>query len=129
MRIEHLAIWTNDLEKMRAFYETYFHAKAGARYRNNSKEFESYFLSFGEGFRLELMHKPGILMKDTNTSTEYIGLAHFAIAVGSKEKVNALTEKLRTDGYPIIGEPRITGDGYYESVVLDPEDNRIEITI
>jgi len=129
MRIEHLAIWTNDLEKIRAFYETYFHAKAGARYRNNSKEFESYFLSFGDGFRLELMHKPGILMKGTSASLEYIGFAHFAIAVGSKEKVDALTEKLRSDGYAIIGEPRTTGDGYYESVVLDPEGNRIEITV
>jgi lactoylglutathione lyase len=129
MRIDHLAIWTNDLEKMRVFYETYFHARAGARYRNNSKEFESYFLSFDEGFRLELMHKPGILTKGTSTSLEYIGFAHFAIAVGSKEKVDALTEKLFSDGYPIIGEPRTTGDGYYESVVLDPEGNRIEITI
>ncbi|APQ17228.1 VOC family protein [Maribacter hydrothermalis] len=127
MRIEHIAIWVSDLEKMRAFYETYFNAVAGEKYHNPSKEFTSYFLSFTEGARLELMHKPSIQLA---TDKEiYTGIIHFAMSVGTKDKVNTLTEKLRADNYTIAGEPRTTGDGYYESVILDPEGNQIEITI
>ncbi len=129
MKIEHLAIWVNDLEGMKAFYETYFHAKANTKYRNDKKQFESYFLTFEEGCRLELMNRPDIPQNINDLLKEYIGIIHFAISVGSKETVDTLTETLRKAGYPIIGEPRWTGDGYYESVVLDPEQNRIEITI
>lgn len=128
MKIEHLAIWVTDLERTRNFYERYFGAIAGAKYHNPTKKFSSYFLSFKEGARLELMQKPDIPGM-TDALQEYLGLSHFADAVGSKEKVDALTEELRTDGYLVVGEPRTTGDGYYESVVLDPEQNRIEITI
>lgn len=127
MKIEHIAIWVSDIEKIRRFYEQYFNAKAGGKYVNLKKKFTSYFLSFTEGARLELMQKPEI-SKEVNQE-EYLGFIHFAISVGSKEKVDSLTEKLKQDGFKITGEPRTTGDGYYESVVLDPEGNRIEITI
>lgn len=128
MRIEHLAIWVSDLELMRSFYERYFSAIAGEKYHNPKKNFSSYFLSFQEGPRLELMQKPDVLAI-ANPSQEHLGISHFAVSVGSKEKVDSLTEKLRTAGYTVAGEPRTTGDGYYESVVLDPEQNRIEITV
>lgn len=129
MKIEHLAIWVNDLENMKAFYETYFQGKANAKYRNDKKQFESYFLTFTKGCRLELMNRPDVPQNINDLVKEYIGIIHFAISVGSKEKVDTLTETLRKEGYTIAGEPRWTGDGYYESVVLDPENNRIEITI
>jgi lactoylglutathione lyase len=128
MRIEHLAIWVTDLENMRVFYERYFHAKAGDLYHNPTKKFISYFLSFDGGARLELMHRENI-PSNTNEIQQLVGLAHFAVSVGSKEKVNTLTEQLRSANYSIVGEPRTTGDGYYESIVLDPESNRIEITV
>jgi len=127
MKIEHLAIWVKDLEAMKRFYEKYFQAKAGEKYHNAKKNFTSYFLSFTEGCRLELMHKPDV--SDNLNKDQYIGIIHFAISVGSKEKVDDLTEELRQAKYSIVGKPRTTGDGYYESVVLDPESNRIEITI
>ena len=128
MRIEHVAIWVSELELMRRFYETYFGATSGEKYYNPKKNFSSYFLRFETGCRLELMQKPEITAIENRTN-EYLGISHFAISVGSKENVNALTEKLSTDGFIIAGNPRTTGDGYYESVVLDPEKNRIEITI
>jgi lactoylglutathione lyase len=127
MKIEHLAIWVNDLEGMKGFYETYFRTTVSDKYHNPIKNFTSYFLSFEDGPRLELMHRPDIAKK-LNGLKEHIGISHFAVSVGSKEKVDALTEQIRDSGYKIIGEPRTTGDGYYESVVLDPENNTIEIT-
>ena len=127
MKIEHLAIWVSDLEAAKTFYTTYFGAKGGQKYHNPNKNFTSYFLSFDGSSRLELMHRPDI-EKILTKGHEALGLTHFAISVGSKGKVDDLTEQLRTDGYVIVGEPRTTGDGYYESVVLDPEGNRIEIT-
>lgn len=129
MKIEHLAIWTFDLERLKTFYQKYFGAEAGDKYYNAKKGFESYFLSFGNGCRLEIMKKPGIHNSPNSTIEEYSGLIHFAIAVGSRNAVDDLTNQIRNDGYTIIGEPRTTGDGYYESVILDPDGNRIEITI
>ena len=129
MKIEHLAIWVSNLEQMRTFYERYFAATAGNLYHNPTKQFHSYFLSFESGCRLELMHRPIIPDNLNEVHLQYKGIIHFAISVGSKEKVDALTAELRADGYSIVGEPRTTGDGYYESVILDPEQNRIEITI
>ncbi|MFV1449035.1 VOC family protein [Maribacter sp. HS] len=128
MRIEHIAIWVSDVEAMRKFYEKYFNAVSGERYHNPSKNFTSYFLSFDDGARLEIMHKPEI-DPTSNMNVTYTGYAHLAISVGSKKRVNTLTEELRKDGFTIAGEPRTTGDGYYESVILDPEGNQIEITI
>ena len=129
MKIEHLAMWVHDLEGMKAFYQTYFGGTAGDRYHNPRKGFTSYFLSFSDGCRLELMHKAGISAPTPDATFPHPGLIHFAVSVGSREEVDALTERLRADGYEIMGEPRTTGDGYYESVVLDPEGNQIEITI
>ena len=120
MHIEHLAIWCNDLEKMKQFYCTYFNAKANNKYHNSSKNFSSYFLSFETGPRLELMAMPEIPQNVNDSTQQYTGLIHFAFSAGSKEKVNQLTEQLRANGYLIAGEPRTTGDGYYESVILDP---------
>jgi lactoylglutathione lyase len=127
MRIDHIAMWVLDLERMRMFYEKYFHAKAGQRYHNPTKNFSSYFLTFADDCRLEIMSRPDILA--SGDPREKVGFTHLAISVGSEERVNSLTEILRGDGFAIIGEPRTTGDGYYESVVLDPENNRIEITV
>ncbi len=127
MRIEHLALWVKDLELMKNFYETYFAARAGSLYHNESKAFKSYFLSFDSGCRLELMQRAD--MQRSGSEAEHFGLAHFAVSVGSSEKVDQLTARLDRDGYIIYGKPRTTGDGYYESVVQDPEGNRIEITI
>jgi lactoylglutathione lyase len=129
MKIEHIAIWVSDLEKVRSFYELYFNATSGEKYINLIKNFESYFLTFQGGSRLELMQMPGIPKSANDVYKQFTGLIHFAISTGNKESVDRLTEQLRSDGYEIADEPRITGDGYYESVVLDPEGNRIEITI
>lgn len=128
MYINHIAIYTVNLEETREFYEKYFEAVSGEKYHNPKKNFTSYFLSFESGGRLELMHRP-IIPGIENKAPEHLGLTHFAISVGSKLKVDELTETLREDGFSIVGEARVTGDGYYESVVLDPEGNRIEITI
>lgn len=129
MIIEHLAIWATDPEQLKAFYVQYFGGTAGNKYYNPTKKFTSYFISFSDGCRLELMHKPDITAQESPALAELTGLAHFAMSVGSKEAVDALTQRLAIDGYTIAGLPRITGDGYYESIVLDPEGNRIEITI
>lgn len=128
MKIEHLAIWVNDLEEMRTFYMTYFNMNSNEKYVNPKKGFSSYFLSFKNSeTRLELMHRADIA-DFIGKKGALNGLTHFAISVGSKENVDALTERLRKDYYIIEGEPRTTGDGYYESVVLDPEGNLVEIT-
>jgi lactoylglutathione lyase len=127
MKIEHIALYTTDIEKLKAFYERYFHAKAGEKYINPKKQFQSYFLSFSEGSRIEIMQKTGIPHRPPEEET--LGLTHFAVVVGNKQAVDALTERLRADGHRVVGEPRTTGDGYYESVVLDPDGNRIEITV
>lgn len=129
MRIEHLALWVRDLEWMRTFYETYFSATANDKYTNVGKGFSSYFLRFSGGPRLELMQMPGIPDNANDPHQPAMGLIHFAVSVGSEAAVDALTERLRADGYAVVGEPRRTGDGYYESVVLDPEQNQIEITV
>lgn len=127
MRIEHIAIWVKDIELMKDFYCKYFNAKPDDKYINPIKGFSSYFLSFKSGARLEIMHSKN--MNNLNLdNTERFGLIHLAISVGSKEKVDQLTEQLKNDGFKITGEPRTTGDGYYESCVLDPEQNLIEIT-
>lgn len=129
MKIEHIAIWTNQLETMRAFYETYLNGRSNPKYSNPNTGFQSYFVSFASGARLELMQKGGILANPNNTEQEHLGLIHLAFAVGSETAVNDLTNQLRQADYTVLGEPRTTGDGYYESVILDPDGNRIEITI
>src|SRR6476620_1870038 len=106
MKIEHVAIWCRDIEKLKVFYETYFSAKANDKYFNPIKNFSSYFLVFGQGCRLELMQMPGIPESKNDYSKQFTGLIHFAISVGSKQTVDELTERLRADGYSIVGEPR-----------------------
>ncbi len=124
MLTDHIAIWTRDIEKMKNFYTTYFGCKCNRKYINRLKNFESYFLSFDGKTRIELMHNPEIKNKNEIST----GYSHLAIRLPSKKKIDILTEKLKKDGFKIISEPRITGDGYYESVFMDPEDNIIEIT-
>ncbi len=127
MHIEHIAVWTQQLEALKTFYETYFAARANQKYTNPKTHFESYFLTFDSGPRLELMQKPDI--EDTQVSKQSVGYAHLAFSVGSREEVDRLTGRLAEDGYQVVGGPRTTGDGYYESVVLDPDGNRVEITV
>lgn len=126
MQIEHIGLWTTDLESMKQFYQTYFQAKASALYHNPKTKFSSYFLSFDSGARLEIMHNANI---QSNNTMETLGYAHLAISLGSKKSVDQLTQQLVSDGYLLIGPTRQTGDGYYESVISDPEGNRIELTI
>ncbi|WNG32427.1 glyoxalase [Archangium minus] len=128
MRIEHVAIWTRDIERLRSFYETYFQASTGPRYVNERKQFTSYFLSFASGARLEIMAKP-LLVEASGADTTPTGYAHLALSTGSREAVDAMAERFRRDGLPVVDGPRQTGDGYYECVVLDPDGNRIEITV
>ena len=126
-KIEHVAMYCHNLERIKEFYEKYFGCKCGEKYTNSSKGFESYFLSFEDGSRLEIMSKTTI--NESIKPAEYLGFTHLAISVGSKVNVDHLTKKLLTDGFEVVGNPRTTGDGYYESVILDPEMNRIEITV
>ncbi|WP_025027298.1 VOC family protein [Caldalkalibacillus mannanilyticus] len=126
MKIEHVAIWVNDLEVMREFYEAYFNGKSNDKYHNSEKKFESYFLTFDSGTRLELMRKLGIEKKRQD---DMIGWAHIAFSLGSRESVNDMTIRLKNGGYRLINGPRVTGDGYYESVFEDPEGNVIELTV
>ncbi|WP_394750974.1 VOC family protein [Spongiimicrobium salis] len=128
MKIEHIAIWVKDLEQMKAFYLKFFDLHSNTKYYNPKKEFSSYFLSFKSGARIELMHQPEIA-RVLQQKKMQLGITHFAISVGSKEKVDALTDHIRENGYYVVGEPRTTGDGYYESVISDLEGNLIEITV
>lgn len=127
MKMEHIAMYVNDLERAKEFFVHYFHATAGEKYHNPKTGFQSYFLSFHGECRLELMYKPE--MEHLEKPLTRTGYAHISFSVGTKEAVNALTEQLKQDGYPIVSNPRTTGDGYYESCFLDFEDNQIEITI
>ena len=127
MKIEHLAIWVKDLEKMKDFYTRFFNMNCNDKYVNETKGFSSYFLSFEGGARIEIMHRPDISEQAAKAGS-FFGLTHFAISVGSRERVDELTEAIRSAGYEITGESRITGDGYYESVITDPEGNLVEIT-
>jgi len=128
MKIEHLGLWVQDLELMRSFYLKYFDTSSEEKYINPKTKFQSYFILFGESkTRLELMMRPDI-RSDNSKRGFNMGIAHFAISVGGKDIVNQLTERLRNDHFTIFSEPRTTGDGYYESVVLDPEGNYLEIS-
>ena len=129
MHIEHLAIWTYDLERLKYFYTCYFHVTASEKYLNPAHQFESYFLSFDSGARLEIMQMAGIPVSRNDQLAQFTGLIHLAVSVGSNQQVDALTLRLQHDGYRVLDGPRTTGDGYYESVVLDPDCNRIEITV
>ncbi len=126
MTIEHAAVLYRDIEKAKRFFEGYFGASAGELYRNARTGFSSYFLTFDNGCRLEIMNRPDLKEIPENVLA---GFHHIAFSVGAKEAVDSLTERLRHDGYDVIGEPRVTGDGYYESVIADTEGNLIELTV
>lgn len=128
MKVGHIAIWSRDIEKLKSFYVDYFGGTSGNKYINSKKQFESYFITFESGAKLELMQTPAILERYSNTINQYIGLVHIAFSVGSKNAVDELTETLRTAKYTITSEPRTTGDGYYESCIMDPDGNLVEIT-
>ena len=127
MRIEHIAMYVNDLEKAKDFFVKYFGAVPNEGYHNKNTDFRSYFLSFDEGARLEIMTRPS--MDDAEKTPDRTGLIHLAFGVGSEEKVDELTARLKADGYEVLSGPRTTGDGYYESCVVGIEGNQIEITV
>jgi lactoylglutathione lyase len=129
MKIEHIAIWSNDIDRLRDFYVQYFGASSNNKYINKKKGFSSYFLSFEDGSRLELMSVTNLVAFPGESNINYVGMAHFAISVGSSAKVDGLTALLKQNGFKVVDGPRTTGDGYYESIILDPDKNRIEITI
>ena len=129
--LEPVAIWTRDLEGMKEFYCAYFDGKAGAKYRSKSAahpNFESYFLTFGDGSRLELMQMPTIPESAYAPGQEALGLTHIAFAVGGTDEVDALAKRAHAEGRPVLLEPHRTGDGYYEACILDPDGNRVEVT-
>lgn len=127
MRIEHIAIYVNDLYAAKDFFIKYFGAVANEGYHNKKTDFKSFFLTFDDGARIEIMNKPR--MTDIKKELNQTGYVHIAFSVGSKERVDILTEQLRADGYEVISGPRTTGDGYYESCIVGLEGNQIEITV
>lgn len=127
MKIEHVAMYVEDLERSKEFFVKYFNAVPNNMYHNKKTDFRSYFLSFDDGARLEIMNRPQIT--DNSEKTERTGYAHIAFSLGSAETVDRLTAELKADGYKVISEPRTTGDGYYESCIVDLEGNQIELTI
>ena len=127
MRIDHVAMYVNDLERAKDFFVRYLGGKAGDCYHNRTTGFRSFFLSFDSGARMELMTRPDLAEQEKPLNRT--GLIHFAFSVGSKEAVDTLTARLKADGFTVVSGPRTTGDGYYESCVLAIEDNQIEITI
>ena len=127
MKIEHIAMYVNDLEKTKDFFIKYFNATSNEGYHNKTTGFRSYFLSFEDGARLEIMNKP--TMEDVEKTLTRTGYIHIAFRIGSKDAVDELTNRLKNDGYEVISGPRMTGDGYYESCIIGIEGNQIEITV
>ncbi len=127
MRIEHIAMYVKDLEKTKEFFVKYFNATSNDGYHNKTTDFRSYFLTFDDGARLEIMNKPQ--MMDDEKRLNRTGYIHIAFSLGSKEAVDVLTEKMQKDGYNVISGPRTTGDGYYESCIIGIEGNQIEVTV
>lgn len=125
MKIEHVALWTSDLEGCKDFFTEFFGGKAGARYMNPKTGFQSYFIGFDSGTRLEIMHKEGLAH---DSAGQTCGYSHMAFSLGSIQAVDQLTDRLRKRGLAIVREPGYTGDGYYESCFLDADNNRIELT-
>lgn len=127
MRIEHIALYVDELEAARDFFVSFLGGRANDGYHNKNTGFRSYFISFDDGARLEIMNKPE--MTDIEKPLNRTGYIHIAFSVGSRERVNKLTEELRSAGYEVVSGPRTTGDGYYESCVVAFEGNQIEITV
>lgn len=129
MNIEHIAVWTEDIERLTGYYVKYFDAHAGSRYHNPAKGYESCFLSFSGGARIEVMRTTTLSPVVLPPGAQRMGMTHLAISVGSEQAVDALTRRIQSDGFQVVDGPRHTGDGYYESIVLDPDGNRIEIAV
>ncbi|MBQ9007721.1 MAG: VOC family protein [Clostridia bacterium] len=127
MKIEHVALYVCDLERARDFFVTFFGGTSNSGYHNRKTGFRSYFICFDDGCRLEIMNKPEV--NPPEKTVLHTGYAHIAFSVGSREKVDSLTERLKNAGYKITSGPRTTGDGYYESCIVDIEGNQIEITV
>ena len=127
MKIEHVAAYVNDLEMARDFFVEFLNGTSNGGYHNQNTGFRSYFISFEDGARLELMNKPG--MAEEGKSPDRTGYAHLAFSVGSKERVDELTAQLKAAGYEVLNGPRTTGDGYYESCIVAIEGNLIELTV
>ena len=127
--IEHVALWTEDIERLEKFYAEYFGAIVGSKYTNPSKGFESRFLTFQSGARLELMKTSTLRPATYEPGVQRMGMTHLALSLGSETRVDELTASLRAAGFAVEDGPRWTGDGYYESVVLDPDGNRLELTV
>ena len=129
MILEHVAIWTDNLEALKEFYVQYFNAVPNEKYTNPQKKFESYFLSFESGARLELMSMPGIPGNENDTiAKQHLGIVHLAFGVPTMREVDTKANQLQNDGFRILSGPRKTGDGYYEFETLDPDNNRLEVT-
>lgn len=129
MTLEHVAIWTNQLETLKDYYIKYFQGTPNDKYTNAKKDFHSYFLSFSSGTRLELMTMPGIPgNKNDTVQKQHMGIIHLAFGVATIQEVEEKARQLQADGFPILSGPRKTGDGYYEFETLDPDNNRIEVT-
>ena len=127
MKLAHIAMYVNDLERARDFFVSYFGATSNEGYHNPKTDFRSYFLSFDDGTKLEIMTKPDLT--DSGDFLNRFGYAHIAFSIGSKDAVDSLTQRMKEDGYPVISGPRTTGDGYYESCILGFEGNLVEITV
>jgi len=126
IRVDHIAIYVRDLELMREFYTKWFGAVSNDGYHNAKTGLRTYFLTFDDGVRIEIMNRPALA--NNTSASEHYGYAHLALKVDGQEMVNRLTERLASAGYEVLSGPRITGDGYYESCISDPEGNQIEIT-
>ena len=129
MTLEHVAIWTDKLEELRAYYIKYFDGISNEKYTNQKNQFHSYFLSFRSGARLEIMSMPGIPDNQNDTITsQHKGIIHLAFGVETIGEVDEKARQLQADGFKILKGPRKTGDGYYEFETLDPDNNRLEVT-
>lgn len=128
MILEHVAIWTDQLELLKEFYCKYFEGIANQKYVNEAKQFQSYFIQFKSGARLELMNMKGIPGNLNDTVEQYRGIIHLAFGAGNMKDVDEKAKQLQNDGFRILSGPRKTGDGYYEFETLDPDENRIEVT-
>ena len=129
MKLEHVAIWTDQLELLKAYYVKYFGGQANQKYTNHEKKFSSYFLQFESGARLEIMSMPNIPANlNDKIVLQHKGIIHLAFGVDTLQEVDEKAAQLKADGFAILSGPRKTGDGYYEFETLDPDDNRIEVT-
>ncbi len=129
MGLEHVAIWTNQLEVLREFYSRFFDGVSNQKYVNVTKGFESYFITFGSGARLEIMSRAGIPINRNDTvDKQHLGIIHIAFGVDTMKEVDEKASELKAAGFPILSGPRKTGDGYYEFETLDPDQNRLEVT-